>query len=87
MSSMSRREQRAREKARPELNREHHDILVGHPYGASLLAFLESRGIAGLTAVESFADIICLAQDTNLDAVEALIAEWMQCQGYDAPRT
>jgi len=49
MSSLSRREQRAREKARPELNREHHDILVGHPYGApACWLFSKAEALPGL---------------------------------------
>jgi hypothetical protein len=77
------RERRAREKARPELNREHRDILVGHPYGDRLKAFLEQRGIRGTAIEESFVAILTVPADANLDQVEHLIDDWMNGADFE----
>ena len=79
------REYRAREKARPELNREHRDILVGRSYGQRFLTFLQQNGIRGLVVEESFSDIITLGCDTDLDHVESLITAWMNGADFQQP--
>jgi hypothetical protein len=84
---LSRREQRARAKACPELNREHRDILVGRPYGEPLMAYLKSNGVKGLVKEESFADMIILGSDTILDDVERLLQLWTEGADFRPPRT
>ena len=78
----SRREKRAREKARPELDRRYRDIIVGRPYGASLTAYLESNGITGNVREESFCDIIILDGSADLDRVQDLMDQWKRGEDF-----
>lgn len=70
------REQRARKKAQPELNREHYDILVGRPYGESLRNHLQRNDVRIIRMVDEFVHIIELEGDSDLDRVEQLIEDW-----------
>jgi hypothetical protein len=79
------RERRAREKAKPELDRLHREIFVGRPYGQRLLDFLRQNGIRGLVDNSSFCDVITLGSGTDLDKVDDLIAEWMDGADFQQP--
>jgi len=70
------RERNARDKARPQLNREHCDILVGRPYGKKLSNFLRQNGVAIVNILDEFVDIIEIAKESDLDKVDRLIEDW-----------
>jgi len=72
----SRREKRAREKARPELDRKCRHILVGESRGACLKAYLESNGISGTVQEEPSGHIISLGPSADLDRVQDLMDQW-----------
>ncbi len=82
--SISRREQRAREKAMPELSQEFRAILVGKPYGERLQSFLRDNGISDISLEVSFCDIIALGGAPDFVRIQNLINEWIAGKGFSA---
>ncbi len=73
---LSRREERARKKASPELCRTFRQIFVGESRGACLKAYLESNGISGTVQEEPSGHIISLGPSADLDRVQDLMNQW-----------
>jgi hypothetical protein len=85
------RERQARQQAKPAINRDRREILVGwslagEPKGDSLVSFLEERGVYGMVDEEPRWHLIKLRQDENLGRVEELIGQWLDCADLPQPQ-